>query len=126
VKQLLRLARVSRDTFYRDFSRRFSMPVARYIEHLRIEEATRLLLTTDTAITTIALHCGFGDTLRFRRAFARAKHMSPSEWRQRHAGASALCATQGIVPHGSVDRRGGAPAVGRGGKQGGHKARLPG
>ena len=82
VKQVHRAAKTPYNKFYRDFRRHFNMPVARYIEHLRIGEAARLLVTTDTGINTLAVHCGFSDALRFRRAFGRVKGMVPSQYRK--------------------------------------------
>jgi len=87
VKHVHRAAKTPYNRFYRDFRRQFNMSVARYIEHLRVEEAARLLVTTDTGITALAVQCGFGDTLRFRRAFGRVKSMAPSAYRTRHMDA---------------------------------------
>jgi len=97
VKQIHHAAKTSYNTFYRDFSRQFNMPVAWYIEHLRVEEAARLLVTTDTGITALAVQCGFGDVLRFRRAFGRVKGVAPSVYRKQHGEGSGVN-SRGLAP----------------------------
>ena len=84
VKGIFRATKVSYSTFYRDFARQFKMPIARYITHLRLKEALRLLATTDATASAIAAQCGFGNLPRFRDTLRRATRMGPAEWRQKH------------------------------------------
>ena len=88
-KQVYHAAKAPRSSFYRDFRRHFNMPVAHYIEHLRIEEAAHLLVTTDAAPSAIATQCGFGELLRFRRALVRTKGTGPYAYRKQHRTAAA-------------------------------------
>lgn len=54
-----------------------------YINRLRIDEAKRLLLTTDKPISTIALDMGFGNISYFSTVFKKITGMSPAEYRNR-------------------------------------------
>jgi len=97
-KQVYRAAKASRSILYHDFPRQFKMPVARYIEHLRLKEAITLLETTDATASAIAAQCGFGDLRRFRSALARTTGKPPSVYRLRQresgvAGGGALVRT---------------------------------
>ncbi len=87
VKQVQRAARAPRSSIYREFIRQFNMPIARYIERLRIRKALHQLETTDATVNVIAVRNGFGKPLRFRHAFVREKGMTPSAYRHRQAGA---------------------------------------
>ncbi|NLG26160.1 MAG: helix-turn-helix transcriptional regulator [Clostridiales bacterium] len=51
------------------------------IERLRIEEANRLLKTTDESIAAIAERVGYVSANTFRRAFRRVRGFSPSSYR---------------------------------------------
>ena len=82
--------KASRTNFYRDFTLQLRMPVARYIEHLRLKEALHLLDTTDATAGAIAAHCGFGDLPRFRLALRRATGMGPAAWRRRRGDSASV------------------------------------
>ena len=127
-KQVQRTIQAPHTKFYRDFSRQFNMPVARYIDHLRIKEAVHLLDTTDATASAIAVQCGFGDLRRFRYALAHKTGMGPAAWRQQNGGAlvrqcvstsvtasrkrdgaSVLRAARSVLPPLGVDQCVGAP-----------------
>jgi transcriptional regulator GlxA family with amidase domain len=71
----------------RNFSRSFRAEVgttpARYVERVRVEAARRLLEETDTGVDAVAATCGFGTAETMRRAFLRALHVPPAEYRRR-------------------------------------------
>ena len=71
----------------RSFARRFTRDVgtspARFVERLRLDEARRLLETTDTTVDDVASRCGFEGVEVFRRAFRRAFATPPSQYRER-------------------------------------------
>ena len=71
-------------TLYRMFTKQIRMPIADYIETLRIKEATQLLDTTSRTATDIAAHCGFSELKHFRRALRRQTSMAPDAYRTRH------------------------------------------
>ncbi|BFM04909.1 AraC family transcriptional regulator [Halioxenophilus aromaticivorans] len=52
------------------------------VKLLRINEASKLLLTTDQRITDIALNCGYQHTSHFDQHFKELKGCSPIEFRQ--------------------------------------------
>jgi AraC-like DNA-binding protein len=54
-----------------------------YVQHLRLEEAKRLLRSTDLPIAEIAEQVGFADALYFSRLIHRESGVSPSLFRQR-------------------------------------------
>lgn len=58
--------------------------LTKYIHHLRINEAERLLIEKDDAISEIAEKVGFGSVTYFGRVFKKIKNMSPSAKRNDH------------------------------------------
>ncbi|WP_205631061.1 GlxA family transcriptional regulator [Dyella thiooxydans] len=71
----------------RSFSRRYreatGMTPARAVEHLRIDEARRLLLETRLPMKRIAQRCGFGSEETLRRSFMRLLKVTPNDYRSR-------------------------------------------
>lgn len=66
-------------------SKRFHMEVGmslrEYINQLRIEEAKRLLLTTNSSVSDIAGEVGFDNISYFSTVFRKLCGMSPMDWR---------------------------------------------
>ncbi len=79
---------VSRSVLYKDFRSHFKMPIARYVEKLRVEDAKELLATSNASVETLATKCGFGEALRFHRAFKRVTGTSPGRYRKKHTAIS--------------------------------------
>jgi len=73
--------------FYRLFQDMTGLTPKAYIEHLRIEEASRRLLYTDEGITSISMELGFATSQHFATVFRRIKGRTPTQWRQQ-SGAS--------------------------------------
>lgn len=69
-------------TFSRRYTATLGIPPAKAVEAIRVDAARDLLATTDTAIQSVAVLCGFIDDERMRRAFLRVIHTSPSEYRK--------------------------------------------
>jgi transcriptional regulator GlxA family with amidase domain len=69
--------------FARSFRDEVGVTPARYVEHARLEAARRLLEEADDGVEAIARRCGFGTAETMRRAFVRALHLSPAEYRRR-------------------------------------------
>ena len=67
----------------RVFTREVGVTPAAYVSALRVERARTLLATTELQLQEIASRCGFGTVETFRRAFGRALHVSPSDYRDR-------------------------------------------
>ena len=53
-----------------------------YLSHIRIQEASDMLLETDRSITEIALECGFNDGNYFGSVFKKRKGISPCQYRK--------------------------------------------
>lgn len=63
------------------FHRETGMTIVSYLQKLRIEEAKKLLLTTDYHVDTIASLSGFGDPKYFMKVFKRITNVTPTEYR---------------------------------------------
>lgn len=64
------------------FSQRLHISFNDYLNSLRIEDARRLLSSTDDTVTAIADAVGFETIRTFNRAFQRVCGMTPSEYRR--------------------------------------------
>lgn len=71
----------SRNYFCRKFKECTGMTVFEYIQKLRIEEACKLLKTTNMKIIDISAAVGYNDQKYFSRLFKRHTGKSPSEYR---------------------------------------------
>lgn len=63
------------------FHKEMGMTIVAYLQRLRIEEAKRLLLTTEYHVDTIATLSGFGDPKYFMKVFKRLTNVTPTEYR---------------------------------------------
>lgn len=70
VKELAWETGISREHLTRLFSERHGMSPARYLRHLRTEEARRMLTTLGTSLKEAALRCGFPSARALSRALA--------------------------------------------------------
>lgn len=84
LNELVSMSGMSRTNFLRIFEAAVGMPPIRYLIQLRIDEASRLLRSTDRSITDIAFAVGFSDSNYFSRQFRKAHGQSPREYRNRH------------------------------------------
>ena len=80
--QLARIAALSPSQFDRRFQATFGATARQYLLRVRVEEAARLLRTTDSTVTEIALDCGFYDHSHLTRNFGRIMNVTPSEFRE--------------------------------------------
>ena len=63
----------------------FGLTAGQYITRARIEHACSRLRQTDTAISAIALDCGYADQAAFSRQFRRSVGLSPAAYRKKMA-----------------------------------------
>jgi AraC family transcriptional regulator len=77
-------SRLSPSHFARAFSASTGIAPHKWLVNCRIERAKALLLGGGTALSQIALACGFVDQSHFTRVFARSEGQSPGRWRRRH------------------------------------------
>jgi AraC family transcriptional regulator len=65
----------------RAFHQHYRCTLGDYVRRLRIEEACRALVTSDTSLTEIALTSGFSDQSHFSRTFKRFTGHTPAQHR---------------------------------------------
>lgn len=66
----------------RTFRRHFGCTMGEYVRRLRIEFATRALLTSDVPLAAVAQAAGFADQGHFTRAFKAATGYTPGAYRR--------------------------------------------
>ncbi|MEA4888578.1 MAG: AraC family transcriptional regulator [Clostridiaceae bacterium] len=74
---------LSKDYFSRLFRDVTGKPVNTLLQQIRIEEACKLLVTTDRTITDITADCGFSDIKFFYQSFHKITGMTPGDYRKR-------------------------------------------
>ena len=72
--------------FSHAFKQAFGLSYTAYLESVRLREAERLLLTTDTEITEIAYRVGFGTVSYFIQRFRQNHGISPGAFRRKMQG----------------------------------------
>jgi transcriptional regulator GlxA family with amidase domain len=83
VPALARRAAMSPRHFARTFRATTGSTPARYVERTRVEAARRRLEESEDGVDAIASGCGFGTAETMRRAFLRALHVAPTDYRRR-------------------------------------------
>ena len=82
VSDLSHIARLSEGHFTRAFKRTFGETPHAYITRLRLELASRAMLSSNAPLTDIALTCGFTDQAHLCRLFRRWIGRTPAQWRR--------------------------------------------
>ncbi|MEE1238793.1 MAG: AraC family transcriptional regulator [Acutalibacteraceae bacterium] len=72
---------VSRSYVSHLFHNKFKIGFCDYINLLRLNDAERLLNSTDDSVTSIALNCGFSTVRTFNRVFLKKYGVSPTAYR---------------------------------------------
>lgn len=80
--EIARAASMAPHHFLRLFKSAFGITPHRYLTHLRLESARRLLATTDMPIAQISATLGFQSSTSFSLLFRRHVGMSPKEFRE--------------------------------------------
>lgn len=57
-----------------------------YLRRIRIQMACKLLAESRGSIAQIGEECGYMDTKSFREVFRKETGLSPTQWKQKHAG----------------------------------------
>ncbi|AUS96851.1 hypothetical protein CDQ84_09965 [Clostridium thermosuccinogenes] len=81
-----KLCNMSYSYFCRQFKALIGKTFTEYLNHIRITEAEKLLLTTDMNITQIALETGFSNSSYFIQQFKHFKNISPKQFRKKILG----------------------------------------
>jgi transcriptional regulator GlxA family with amidase domain len=84
ITELARTANLSPSSFLRKFKATFSMTPKEYLRHLRVQEASHLIVRTTQTFAQISHHCGFSDQAHFSREFSRILKEPPSAYRARY------------------------------------------
>jgi AraC family L-rhamnose operon transcriptional activator RhaR/AraC family L-rhamnose operon regulatory protein RhaS len=84
LEELVGIAGMSRTNYIRMFEAAMGTSPIKYLIGLRIQEASRLLRSTDRSITDIAFDIGFSDSNYFSRQFRKSHGQSPREYRKRY------------------------------------------
>ena len=82
----------AKSTCCREFKRQLGCTLTEYVLNARLQEASRLLLSSDASVATVAASCGFSSSSYFITKFRERIGTSPAAYRKKHAGecASAL------------------------------------
>ena len=73
---------ISKEHIMRIFRERFHTNFRAYINHLRIDEAKKLLRETDISITDISINVGYNTIRTFNRVFIENTGITPTQYRQ--------------------------------------------
>jgi len=81
LEQVAQKAIMQKNYFCTQFKKNIGCTYYTYLNNLRLKHACTLLLSTEQNIKKIALNSGFLDISTFNKAFKKALHMTPSEYR---------------------------------------------
>jgi transcriptional regulator GlxA family with amidase domain len=82
VARAVRFAGVPERTLKRRFKAATGLALIDYVQNLRIEEARRLLESSDRAADDICFEVGYEDPSFFRRLFKRRTGLGPAQYRR--------------------------------------------
>jgi AraC-like DNA-binding protein len=77
------MVNLSYSYFSRMFKQYMKKSFSEYLSYVRITHAEKKLVSTDKAITDIAMECGFSATSYFIKQFKRQKGISPKQYRKK-------------------------------------------
>lgn len=84
IEQIAEHVGVDRAHFSRKFHAAFLISPVKYVQHLKIGEAKRLLEQTTYNLSIIAQSIGYTDMSTFSKAFKKTAGITPREYRFRH------------------------------------------
>lgn len=117
LQDLADVAHLSPYYFARVFRDMTGIPPAEYLAALRVQEAKRLLLTTQASVTDVCFEVGYTGLGTFTARFARLVGVSPGRLRRRAEDVDGLVA--GAPPYGGGGGGAGGAAAAGGGVNGG-------
>ncbi len=82
IDEMCRRTNMSRASLFRYFKKYFQSTPQTYLENVRIENASRLLLDSELGVGEIAVRCGFDDHAYFARRFRLATGYCPGDFRK--------------------------------------------
>jgi AraC-like DNA-binding protein len=78
---LAELAHMSTNHFHRFFKKRTERTLTEFINQLKIGQACKLLISSNSPISVISDQCGFNNISNFNRRFLKMKGHTPSQFR---------------------------------------------
>lgn len=84
VEELVKQVPLSRRVLEKKFKEETGESLYQYIQNYRIDQFTRLLITTDYSLFEAALQSGFENYKNVSRVFRKYKLLSPAEYRKRY------------------------------------------
>ncbi len=97
VADLSRVAGLSTTHFSRAFGRSFGEAPHVYVVGRRLDRARHLMLTTDMALSELAIACGFSDQAHFSKLFRRHTGRTPAAWRRERRDAMRSSGLKGMI-----------------------------
>ena len=88
LKDLILYARISQSRFISQFKQITGLPPIHFLTVCRLEQARKLLISTDLPLSQIAVDSGFCAPQHFSVQFKRSFGMSPLVWRKSHKTAT--------------------------------------
>jgi AraC family transcriptional regulator len=82
VEDLSDAVRLSKTHFSRAFKRSYGETPHEYVVRRRVEQVCHLMLTSDLALSEVALACGFSDQAHLCKRFREITGKSPAAWRR--------------------------------------------
>ena len=90
VEELVKQVPLSRRVLEKKFKEETGESLYQYIQNYRIDQFTRLLITTDYSLFEAALQSGFENYKNVSRIFRKYKSLSPAEYRKRYKCTSSV------------------------------------
>ncbi|MDX2360327.1 MAG: helix-turn-helix transcriptional regulator [Crocinitomicaceae bacterium] len=81
-QELALLTNLSLSSFKRTFEKNYNEPPASYMRRRKLEQAAKLLKSTELRVSDVAFDCGFSDLANFSKSFQKMYDTSPSEYRK--------------------------------------------
>lgn len=84
VREMAEQVGMSEYHFAREFKRSLGLTPRQYLTQCRLEEAQRMLRTTDLQVSEVARRVGFTSASHFAEVFRKRVGLRPREFRERH------------------------------------------
>ena len=82
--EVAKMVHMAPNSFSRYFSQRTRKSFTGYVNEVRLNQASKLLIETQNSILDISLDCGFSNLSNFNRQFRSRYHTSPLQFRKQY------------------------------------------
>ncbi len=83
-KEIAEVANLSEHTFCRYFKQKFKITFSNFLNELRINYATTLLVETELSISEVCFKSGFNNFTNFNKCFKALQKSTPTEYRKKY------------------------------------------